>query len=293
MNYWKKFQKEAEFDYNSKFIQFFLRPFSVSRYVFLTRFAFLINKTIPASAQLFFGGIIRGEFPEPVFSFMYLYHFVEEDLTFFLLKYLKPGMTFLDVGAHIGYFSMLASFLVGPNGQVHAFEVTPRTYKMLVTNVSHLKNVRTNLIAIWSKARVINFRDYGPIYAACNSFMEGKIAPKILKRLQLHIWKAKAISLDEYCLKNNIKPDFIKIDAESAEYEIIKGMVKTIKKYSPIISMEIGDKDFSMVKGSRESIKLLEAFGYIAFNFSNGKIVKHMLKDDYRWIFGNVVFLQK
>ena len=49
------------------------------------------------------------------------------DLTRFYREQLKPGMTFIDVGANIGYFTVLASRLVGPEGRVIGFKPNPRT----------------------------------------------------------------------------------------------------------------------------------------------------------------------
>lgn len=291
MKYLKTFLEEAKYNNRSKLIQGLIKPFFVSKYLFLTRLPFLTKKPIPAKAKLFFNQYIKGEFPDPVFSFIWLHRFNEEDLTFILLKYLKPGMTFLDVGAHIGYFSMLASYLVGPKGKVHSFEVTPRTFEGLKVNVESLGNVKANLKAVWSKPKVITFRDYGPFYAPCNSFTEGKIAPNILKTLTPVLWKTKAITLDDYCKENKLKPDFVKIDVESAEYEVLKGMMKIIKKYRPIISIEVGDRDILNTKGSKANIKLMEDLGYRTLNFKNGDIVEHQKREDYGAMFGNVVFL--
>lgn len=289
MKYWKNFLKEAKYNNKSKPLQAVLYPLLVSRYLFLTRFPFLIKKTIPGEAKLFFNRTIKGEFPDPVFSFIWFHHFNEEDLTFTLLKYLKPGMTFLDVGAHIGYFSMLASFLVGKKGQVHSFEVTPRTFNILADNVSKLGNVKANLKAVWSRPKTITFHDYGSFYAPCNSYTEGKIAPRILKHLKPKLWKTKAITLDEYCKTHKVKPDFVKIDVESAEYEVLLGMMGVIKKYKPIISIEIGDLDSS--DSSKKNIKLLQNLGYTAFNFSDGRLVEHKLRENYYSMFGNVIFI--
>ena len=54
------------------------------------------------------------------------YGFFGEGLTRMLLSHLKPEMTFIDVGAQLGYFTLLASWLVGESGHVHSFEPTPK-----------------------------------------------------------------------------------------------------------------------------------------------------------------------
>src|SRR5207302_10135610 len=77
--------------------------------------------------------------------------FVEPELTKWILRHIQKGMTVLDIGAHHGYFTMLASHLVGPKGQVHAFEPTPSTFSVLELNVGRRSNVFTNRVACFSR----------------------------------------------------------------------------------------------------------------------------------------------
>jgi hypothetical protein len=67
-------------------------------------------------ATLFSGHTMTVVFPEPTSLAVSRYGFYEEGLTRMVLKYLKPDMTFLDVGAHVGYFTILGSWLVGSGG---------------------------------------------------------------------------------------------------------------------------------------------------------------------------------
>jgi FkbM family methyltransferase len=91
-----------------------------------------------------------------------------------VLKYLKPNMTFLDVGAHVGYFTVLGSWLVGSDGQVHSFEPTPSTFHVLRLNAEHIQNVRLNPIAIGSGAVTATFNDYGPAFSGYNSMYRAR-----------------------------------------------------------------------------------------------------------------------
>ena len=61
-------------------------------------------------------------------------------------KYLKKGDVFVDVGAHIGYFTLLASKIVGPVGRVYAFEPNTNNFKLLQKNVK--RNKLNNVICI-------------------------------------------------------------------------------------------------------------------------------------------------
>lgn len=67
------------------------------------------------------------------------YGFFEANLTIFLINFLKEGDCFIDVGAHVGYYTVLASKLVGDGGNVHSFEPTPRTFNSLKENIASKK----------------------------------------------------------------------------------------------------------------------------------------------------------
>jgi predicted methyltransferase len=100
---------------------------------------------------------------------IYRYGFFEEGLTRMIMKYLKHGMTFFDIGTHFGYYTLLASFLVSEEGQVHSFEPTPSTFEILKANVSNKNNVILNNKAVFSERRNIAMNDYGIKYSAFNS----------------------------------------------------------------------------------------------------------------------------
>jgi len=289
----KLLQEPVSFSKKSHLAQFLTKPTKILKYLAFTRISFLTKKGIPWHGKLFFNKEISGVFPDVVFSYIYLYGYSEEGLTTMVLNYLRPGMTFLDIGAHIGYYSMLASVVVGEKGKVYSFEPTPSTYKMLVSNVSELGNVVVNPYAAWSETEEINFLDYGPLYAACNSFTEARLSEKDLKKIKPKCLTVSAVSLDDYCQMMRVKPDFVKIDTESAEYQVLKGMEKTILKYKPIITIEIGDKNSPHTKGSKSNIAFLESLGYIPYEYLEGKIKKHSPKRDYSFVYDNILFLPK
>jgi hypothetical protein len=68
----------------------------------------------------------------------------EADEAALLSEWLRHGQTFVDVGAHVGYFTCLAARLVGPRGLVLAFEPQPRNYELLLANV--WRNGLTNVV---------------------------------------------------------------------------------------------------------------------------------------------------
>ena len=246
-----------------------------------------LDKPFKVKAKTFWGEEMFLIIPEVVSLRIYRYGFHEENLTKMILEYLKPGMTFFDIGAHIGYFTMLASYIVGEKSMVHSFEPTPNTYEVLIQNIKR-KNVITNNCAVFSKETFIRFNDYGLKYSAFNTFKKARLDESILKNLNPISVKVKTVTLDKYVKMEKCKPDFIKIDVENAELEVLQGAKDTIKKFHPIISIEVGDFDLND-KHSSECISLLNNYGYQAYEYRNNRILKHNIKNKY--VYDNILFL--
>lgn len=85
---------------------------------------------------------------------LYLFGSWEATETAFLKRIVKSGDTVLDVGANIGYFTVLLSLLVGPSGRVFGIEPTQSTYEQLVKNVeiNRLDNVTLCRVALSDKS---------------------------------------------------------------------------------------------------------------------------------------------
>lgn len=276
-------EKHVYFSKGSKFHKIAKRPMRLFFSKFLELVAKLSNSPIKLQTKTFWGEKMLVVIPEVVSLYIYRYGFFEEGLTKIILEYLKPGMTFFDIGAHFGYFTLLASYCVGDNGQVHSFEPIPSTFSILKINTSKKKNVRLNNLAVFSKKGTICIHDYGLNYSAFNSLYRARLPENVLSKLSVVKHKVETISIDEYVDATGAKPDFIKIDAESAEFEILSGMQKTIEKYHPIITIEVGDYGVSGVPSSKELIKYAISKGYRPYEYSEGKIKIHNIKDTYQY----------
>lgn len=245
---------------------------------------------IKLKTKTFWGEEMIVVIPEVVSLQLYRYGFFEEGLTRMVLEYLKPGMTFFDIGAHIGYYTLLASYIVGERGQVHSFEPTPSTFKILKLNCSKKPNVILNNFAVASRKTTLIINDYGIRYSAYNSLYNPRLPENIISKLNPKKYEIQAISIDEYVEENRIKPDFIKIDAESAEYEILLGMKQTIEKFHPIITIEVGDFGIQGVPTSKELIEFLLKMGYIPYEYRGGEIIPHQIREE-PYEYSNILFL--
>jgi FkbM family methyltransferase len=171
-------------------------------------------------------------------------------------KYVKPGYVVVDVGAHIGYFTLLFAKLVGEEGLVIAFEPLEETFAVLVENVAlnGYRNVCLEKKAVSeSSGVVLLYRDEWMAFPAASHVIPNT-------RSRLLAYPVSTLCLDEYVEAKGIKRvDFVKMDVEGAEGLVIKGMKKVIERDKPIIVVEVhGEADGS----PSEALLLLERAGY-------------------------------
>lgn len=140
----------------------------------------------------------------------------------------KKGMTVVDLGANVGYYTLMASYLVGNEGMVYAIEPLPANYSSLSQNVkmNDLKNVETHQMAISNKDGMASFF----LGAADNlgTLMDhteyvGKTSEKI---------DVLTTTLDQF-LASRGQIDFLRMDIEGSECEVFDGMGKTFKQQVP------------------------------------------------------------
>jgi FkbM family methyltransferase len=198
-----------------------------------------------------------------------------------MLRFLRPGDVFFDVGAHFGYFTLLGAWLTGETGQVHSFEPTPSTFINLARNVESYQTVRANQVAAWSECTTIDISDFGPSLSAFNTAYSPRVGGGMAMTNGPHVIRVDAVTLDDYCHANDVVPHLVKIDAESAEGEIIRGMSGLLSGGRPAISIEVGDFDLIGVSRSAELIASLMECGYVPFKFDSVMVRQHRLQESY------------
>ena len=263
--------------------RFLLHPkmFLQTIYCFLLR-KLNLNKFVITNT--FWGRKMLVVLPEVVSSDICRFGFIESSVARAIIKFVSKGDVVIDIGAHFGFFTLLMADLVGTKGEVHSFEPIPNTFKVLEKNVDNFENIKINKKAIWRFNEIIYLNDYGLNSSAFNSYRE----PRGLNKKNMNSVKANAINLDEYIKDNKINPRFIKIDAESTEYEVLLGMDFILKKIKPVICLEIGDLGIAGAKKSKNVIEYILNYGYEVFEFNNLGLCRHKLKD--RYSYGNLVF---
>lgn len=137
---------------------------------------------------------------------------------------LRPGMVVCDIGAHIGYYSLLAAQCIGPGGKVFAFEPDPASFTFLTRNVE--ANHFASSIVIPIPKAVSDRSGYMPFYlheddrTRSSLFWHEEGAPHIL---------VECVSLDDFFADTG-RVDVIKMDIEGGELQALKGMERTLAR---------------------------------------------------------------
>jgi len=173
---------------------------------------------------------------------------------------LSPGDTFVDIGANIGWFTLLASTIVGESGRIHAFEPRPDSSAYLRKSIALNgleRMVDLHQAGVWSEPGHLTLWNRGEDNPGGTHLLPvGQDAPG---GIDVPIMTIDSLALPA-C-------DVIKIDVEGAEPHAIRGARDTISKYRPTIVSEINPNQLRAVSGvtPAEYLELMASLGYDTF----------------------------
>jgi FkbM family methyltransferase len=150
-----------------------------------------------------------------------------------LLRSLSAGDAFFDLGANVGFFSLLASRQVGPEGKVTAFEPDPEIAERLRQTIerNHASNMKVVEAAVWSSEGAVSFeRAFGSPDRGLGHVTGGGVGGEQIS--------VRAITLDEYA-RTATAPDVIKCDVEGAEVEVFRGARQLLGTRRPVVICEV------------------------------------------------------
>ncbi len=141
----------------------------------------------------------------------------------------KPGTTALDIGANLGAYTILLAQWVGAAGRVHAFEPAPGARVGLLRHID-LNGVADRVIvhpeAVTSQAGQARFSAAG---------MQGD--NRLVRERDANSIDVPTTSLDTFCRDAGVSPDFIKVDVEGAELDLLRGARATIAAAGPALAL--------------------------------------------------------
>jgi len=176
-----------------------------------------------------------------------------------LAQYLKAGDTFYDIGANIGFFTVIGAKLVGSSGRVYAFEPGADNATLVQRNI---KLNHFSQVTVLEKA-VSSAMGKGELllaeYSGGHTLSTAGTPPDLKGAITVDL-----VTIDELLAQQIITPpDVVKIDVEGAELDVLRGMTQTIQQYKPTIIYEVDDGDQELFKRKSQDVEdFMRSIGY-------------------------------
>jgi FkbM family methyltransferase len=202
----------------------------------------------------------------------------------FLWKSLRPGMTFVDIGAHHGVFTVAAANRLQGKGRIIAFEPSERERRRLALHIrmNGASCAHAEPYAVTSSSGQASFFE---VRASSWSYLT---ALNSLRRLESRFpareVRVETISLDEYLKREQIRSiDILKVDVEGGELEVFFGAKDFLSRLRPLVLCEVFDGTTQRWGyPARGIVAGLGEFGYRWFDLlAEGKLCAHETKHDY------------
>jgi FkbM family methyltransferase len=227
----------------------------------------IANYRVPFWATLKNGQSMKVAINDVVGQNVIRHGWTEPESVHIISTLVKQGAVFFDVGAHVGQFTLIASQLVGRGGQVHSFEPDPLSFRWLCDNLrkNKLANVFPNNVAVADKT---GYRDF--FLAKPENIGSNSLAPP--RESLGQVLRVSTTSIAEYCSAKRIRQiDFMKIDVEGAETDVLKGGSDFFgREEKPILHIEFNEAQHKALGSSLEGLaRVLMDYGYHLFRLTD------------------------
>ena len=198
----------------------------------------------------------------------------------FLWRTLEPGMTFMDIGAHHGIYTMVAAKRLAGDGAVVSFEPSEREGRRLRLHLhmNRMNWVRAEALAIGA---VTSRQEFFQVVDG-DSSRGGLKPPASSDRVQAT--SVESIRLDDYVSRAALKRlDIVKLDVEGAELDVLAGAPNVLEKFRPLFICEVLDVATHAWKyEAREIVLKFQSYGFNWFEFRpDGSIAPHQIRERY------------
>jgi FkbM family methyltransferase len=177
-----------------------------------------------------------------------------------MIRHLGPGGVLFDIGANVGFFSLLGSRLVGPAGSVYAFEPTPDNVAAIECNVALNSFQNVTVIAKAVSSRPGHSRLYVVDDQSWSRLEEVGEHP-----LTERVIDVELVAIDDAVRDGKLPPPtVVKIDVEGAEVAVIEGMRETLRDHRPALICELHGTHEEFVRAmSQHGYRLINLEGTI------------------------------
>lgn len=206
----------------------------------------------------------------------------ESDEIRFIQNTLRQGDTFIDIGANIGLFSILASQKVSTTGKIIAFEPTPKTFKRLQENIklNKCKNIEAREIGLSDSNGELEFFVSTTGHDAWNSLVENEdygVSEKI--KISVDTLDSQLSSIDKSLIK------LVKIDVEGWEKFAIQGGEDFFRNYSPLVLVEFTESNtWNAGYMVQDIYDIFSEWGYKWYRIENGNLKEDKKRLHYPYL---------
>lgn len=209
---------------------------------------------------LFFGERMTVVTGEEMSTAILAFGYTEAALTALMLRFVRPGTTFVDVGTHFGYEAMLAARLVGPRGRVIAFEPNPHAREIASRNLGETPGVTLFPVAVGASSGVLSFEQ--------RSIIDSAFARRASAASDGSTVTVPLTTLDR-ALEGEPRVGFLKCDVEGAEEDVLAGAQGLLRRDAPLLVLEadMPGPNGEPSERAHRFARLLAPLGYAAFSF--------------------------
>lgn len=199
----------------------------------------------------------------------FIYGTWEPEVVEAMQSVVREGFVALDIGAHIGYYALVLSRLVGTTGRVIAFEPLPGNYRVLEENVrlNRCKQIEAVNQAVLdrSSSLKVTIPDGEPLPGSVSLFADYGTEPVVVQ----------AVSLDDFLRERKGPIHFLKLDVEGAEGLVLQGARETIELHHPAMVIEVHHFDGRV--DANPALTQLRSWGYAYRWLQRSDLTSHLL----------------
>ncbi len=204
---------------------------------------------------------------------------------YFLHNLIRPGDHCIDIGAHLGYFTLELSRLAGNNGHVYAIEPMSKFFNTLKTMVENkgLKNITLYQYAMGAETEYVEMGI--PRVNKMKKFAYARVIQSSTFLEYVESEQVKNVYGDEL-FRLSPAVDFIKCDVEGLELQVFRSFVDIIRRHQPVVLCELGDPQDRI-----RLLELLAPFSYTLYYLENKKLRPLDVHSDIRPVSHNHYFI--
>lgn len=262
---------------------------------FFKKYFFVINRRIFKSFGLFRGQTAVCSYAGELMMKVNLDEWIQQHVYFlgvwdepginFLRNSLKEGDVFIDIGANIGTYTLVASKSVGHTGRVYAFEPVKAIFRRLIENIemNDLQNIFPIRKAVYNDEGIVDIFVSGNDNLGMSGIFHHDNESGTIE-------KAEAVNMDAFVEQEGLsRISLIKVDIEGAEFYALQGMVEVLKRFKPLVLLELSEEVLSHTPfSSTLIIQFLEKLDYSPRAIDRGGNLMEFGHSDY---YNNYVFI--